>query len=514
MVTSCERHTAPDVAGRRPPPAGSLWPLSSIPSPVNLDEVDAVEPPPAKKLRTSGDNVHDSDADDEDDDDDDGGQPDAKRVRLHGGDEPFEYGYDAEAENLFCPTDEEDSDEAQSISHIIDSLTLAGVQPKVAAIKARDLVHPDSATFLELYGRGAICREANASRKDLNVRGLGALDLRTTKPDGSAWDFTKKSDRREARDLVRRVEPDFIIGSPPCTAFCAWNHHLNFKKMDPARVRAMVEEGRQHLEFMASLYQLQMDAGRFFVHEHPATAVSWDEKCIVKLLAHNDVHLSKADQCQYGLTTRGPDGIEMPALKPTKFMANSVPMAELLTKRCDHTHLHQPLHGNRCAAAAFYPLGLVRTLIEGIRLQKNISKSVTSIVALVPLEKVHALGGDDVVAPNSKCPKVGGGHVEIKFDARNFKPVYRDEYTNEVLPESLVRAAICEELAYFNDKVWQVTDLKTAEGYEDAKIVRCRWVLCNKGDAHSPDVRARLVACEVNDGRGKRGSILCEHATT
>ena len=36
----------------------------------------------------------------------------------------------------------------------------------------------------------------------------------------------------------------------------------------------------------------------------------------------------------------------------------------------------------------------------------------------------------------------------------------------------------------------------------DYVLVRCRWVLCNKGDSESPDVRARLVATEVNkDGR-------------
>ena len=31
-------------------------------------------------------------------------------------------------------------------------------------------------------------------------------------------------------------------------------------------------------------------------------------------------------------------------------------------------------------------------------------------------------------------------------------------------------------------------------------FVRSRWVTCNKGDYSSPDVRARLVACEVNKG--------------
>ena len=36
--------------------------------------------------------------------------------------------------------------------------------------------------------------------------------------------------------------------------------------------------------------------------------------------------------------------------------------------------------------------------------------------------------------------------------------------------------------------------------FKDSKLVGCRWVLCSKGDATTPDVRARLVACEVNHG--------------
>ena len=36
--------------------------------------------------------------------------------------------------------------------------------------------------------------------------------------------------------------------------------------------------------------------------------------------------------------------------------------------------------------------------------------------------------------------------------------------------------------------------------FPNGKLVRCRWVLCNKRDAQNPDVRARLIACEVNSG--------------
>ena len=56
-----------------------------------------------------------------------------------------------------------------------------------------------------------------------------------------------------------------------------------------------------------------------------------------------------------------------PALKPTKFMTNAEPLSLLLRKRCDQSHIHQPLVSGRCAAAAFYPLDLIRTFLKGIR---------------------------------------------------------------------------------------------------------------------------------------------------
>ena len=45
-----------------------------------------------------------------------------------------------------------------------------------------------------------------------------------------------------------------------------------------------------------------------------------------------------------------------------------------------------------------------------------------------------------------------------------------------------------------------MSDAKEMKAFPDSKLVRCRWVLCNEGDAQNPDVRARLMACEVNYG--------------
>ena len=79
-----------------------------------------------------------------------------------------------------------------------------------------------------------------------------------------------------------------------------------------------------------------------------------------------------------------------------------------------------------------------------------------------------------------------------------FRDQYKDEYTGEVLPQAQVQEAIRDELNYFCDNVWRSCSMGEAMKTPDSKIIPSRWVLCNKGDAEHPDVRARLVGCEIN----------------
>ena len=51
-------------------------------------------------------------------------------------------------------------------------------------------------TFIEEYGRGAIVTQANNVRRDVNVKGPDALDIRTSKDVGTPWDISKKADRK------------------------------------------------------------------------------------------------------------------------------------------------------------------------------------------------------------------------------------------------------------------------------------------------------------------------------
>ena len=114
----------------------------------------------------------------------------------------------------------------------------------------RVYLQPNSTSFCEMYGQGSIVAEANHHRRSLNLKGLHAFDLRTKKPNGDSWDFNQKADRQMAKAMIDESNPDWIIGSPPCTAFSIWNRQMNYRKMPVDKVRVAIEEGKRHLNFV------------------------------------------------------------------------------------------------------------------------------------------------------------------------------------------------------------------------------------------------------------------------
>ena len=81
-----------------------------------------------------------------------------------------------------------------------------------------------------------------------------------------------------------------------------------------------------HLDFVCQPYRDQMDAGRYFLHEHPASASSWEERCSASLLGWTDSGLEyEADPRQIehmmvdlgleGAKTVGTAGVKIDAAK-------------------------------------------------------------------------------------------------------------------------------------------------------------------------------------------------------
>ena len=71
--------------------------------------------------------------------------------------------------------------------------------------------------------------------------------------------------------------------------------------MDRKVVERRMREARIHLQFCAEIYEDQLRRGCHFLHENPASAKSWEEQCIKKLMNKPNVQTSVAHMCQYDM---------------------------------------------------------------------------------------------------------------------------------------------------------------------------------------------------------------------
>ena len=83
-----------------------------------------------------------------------------------------------------------------------------------------------------------------------------------------------------------------------CTAFSAWQHISN-KKRDPTIVSREYVGAMVHMRFTVELYEMQRTAGRYFLREHPASALSWAEDEVRRIARMTGVETVVRDQCQY-----------------------------------------------------------------------------------------------------------------------------------------------------------------------------------------------------------------------
>ena len=84
-------------------------------------------------------------------------------------------------------------DESPDMVALIDAMQVLGVAPLEANRYAKEIVTQHRSarrpTFMELYGVGNAIAMAHGRARDLNLKGLAALDLRTRKPTEAAMGF-------------------------------------------------------------------------------------------------------------------------------------------------------------------------------------------------------------------------------------------------------------------------------------------------------------------------------------
>ena len=227
-----------------------------------------------------------------------------------------------EAFDIFMDLEQDDNDMGDptaASSAMEAALIAAGTHRDAAKLFVNKIVgNAGATTFMEMYGQGTIVSEANRTRRSLNCEGLRAFDLRTNKPDGCPWNFNKSEDRKLARQMIADDDPEWIIGSPPCTAFSIWNRQMNYRKMPVDKVRAAIEEVK---DTSTSVVTSIVDSCNEVSISCMSTRLwlSWVHPQMAAICKMHGVHLVTADQCMYGLETpSATDGSPAPAMKPTR----------------------------------------------------------------------------------------------------------------------------------------------------------------------------------------------------
>ena len=340
----------------------------------------------------------------------------------------------------------------------------------------------------EIYSPPRVARMVESMPELKLIPGM-ALDLTCIDPDDNVpWDFNAKEKREKAFRLIRQQKPMLLIGSPMCTAWSTWQFINDLRRTPEERMRLKVE-ARVHLEFVAQLYQEQVQGGRYFLHEHPANATSWDEKSIKEVSELPGVNIVRADQCQFGQQVNFGKYKGAPIKKETGFMSNSDKVLDQLRRRClgkggkcsrPGGGTHASCSGRAAQDAARYPPELCKAILRGISEQLHeigmLTKGCMGVQAAVDeREDVNKLADVD----------------------KRYSGKYRDDLSGQVLRDDLVEAARALELAYFEQKgVWRKRLM--AEVRRQGKIpITVRWVDVNKGDDLNPRYRSRLVARQL-----------------
>ena len=349
----------------------------------------------------------------------------------------------------------------------------------------------DKNVVSEIYSPPRITQELKSRRSKFRNLAPGlAFDLTVNDPDdGQPWDFSLKSKRDKARRILQETKPVLLIGSPMCTAFSTWQR-LNWAKTNrPEEMRRAYVQACAHMQFVAQLYLDQIFGERYFLHEHPRHASSWELECMRRLRLIPGVAVVRGDQCQYGAEApRGPNK-GSPVLKPTGFMSNSAEVLREMSRRCSGKGSqcsrptggrHTPCQGNICKDMAKYPRELCRAVLRGISAQLKADGRLIS-----------GCYGVQVADDPSDMKQLCG--PEQGYSGR-----FKDDISGQVLRDDLVVEARAKELEFFTSKgVWVKVPRQRAFDRTGRPPISVRWVDVNKGDDVEANVRSRLVARQL-----------------
>ena len=351
----------------------------------------------------------------------------------------------------------------------------------------------------------------------------------------NGWDLTRKDHQAKMERILDKEKPTLLIGSPPCTRFSILMNILMNSDITPERRRQFheeLDEAIDHIRFCVKMYWKQLKAGRYFLHEHPAQASSWELRELQEVIAQVGVFDVTSHMCAFGMTSIDPDDRErrLPVMKPTRFLTNSWCLRGELDRRCQCTVKHGNLLCGRAAAAAIYPGKLCEAICRGLAPQLVHDRYDT--VATHKLASLEVAGFINSLQPGSMstvkeqyqghpghwrdafheedgCSKTrvpnDHGPQELKtqlmtiYEAETGQYAWDDPNKCE-LDIGKVHQARTVEMDFFRRREVYIKVPRSQALKSGAKIIKLRWVDTNKGDFENPDYWSRLVGKEFKDG--------------
>ena len=335
-----------------------------------------------------------------------------------------------------------------------------------------------------------------------------AIDLETKREDGDHWDLSKDSHIEDLFTLLDKEKPKLLGGSPPCGPFSQLQNLVDARNQVPASVRSKrLQEGKKHLRTSVRAYRAQMDAGRYFLHEHPKGARSWEEPEVEELRKDPRVYEVTGPMCRWKMESSDAWGKGL-VKKETRWLTNSRHIAAILSGVCSNVegktwHRHVNLINGRARSAQVYPPLLVRGILEALRNQLaedgEFSQALNSLGAGPVPDAVPVIDEEQEVydsLPPADLPVAG--------------PVY-DSNTGAELDLAKVAAARREELDWVQKQcIYKKVPAEQARAAGKVPITM-KWVDRNKGDLDRPNYRSRIVCREIK--RSKNADYIPEHAS-
>ena len=414
------------------------------------------------------------------------------------------------------------------------------------------------AMLTEVYSEPRMTKMA-PKLKSLNIVGGKSYDLKKDK-NGNSWDFSKAADRRRARKEIAEDKPELVVGSPPCTDCSILNRLWNFPKMDPKEVIRRRTMASVHLSFCCQIYLDQVKAGRYFLHEHPASADSWSHPGVTYVAKQLGVDIVKSDMCQFGMQARADDGSTRLVLKPTKWMSNSRCILRRLARRCPcrkgggaskvptmsilkekeemsspkarvrrtgsstgpedrQTQLQYPKVQIRRTRSSTGPEGLQSAMLpKKLRSQTHLhtpllggkASAAQEYPADLCIEVIRGLRNqmdEDRKSKNmmnSLGMECGEEQQNLEQDIHHPKEngKYVDDITGHTLDRNLVQEARAEEVRFLRErKIYEKVPIAEAWTVTGRAPIGGRWVDHDKGSDGIHDVRSRYVAKDYNNGQ-------------